>query len=141
MSSAKEQEPIHQIPSVEARSTLKHSITSTDFYLDSMRGEVRKLDIMDVRSVDKVTTTFLYRGVGDSIYYKLKRSFSLATAAVRNKQQRDAIVAASDSLIGDLSSINWKNKYFGLTGSFGANAILYSFQTELFKIGTNAVTP
>src|SRR5687768_13209870 len=57
---------------------LKSSIISTGNYLDSLKGEMDKLDEMEVSNVELIKTTFLYGGAGDSIINKFRNSIAAA---------------------------------------------------------------
>lgn len=113
---------------------LEFSIISTDSYLDSLKREMDELDEMDAHNVNLVKTTFLYKGAGDSIINKLRRSIAASQNAARTEQQKFAIKAASDSLFFETSD-RWKEQMFGLTNPLGASMIIYGLQTELYKIG------
>jgi hypothetical protein len=118
---------------------LKFSIISTDSYLDSLKREMGKLDENDVRNVELVKATFLYNGVGDSIFNKLKRSIAAAENAAKTDQQKIAIISASESLFTATSADKWKEQMFGLTNPLGASMIIYGLQTELYNIGIKAL--
>ncbi len=119
---------------------LKTSIISTDNYMDSLKREMDNLDEMDVHNVELVKITFLYKGAGDSIIYKMKRSIAAAQNVAKTEQQRLAIKAARDSLFTGSSDDKWKEQMFGLTSPLGADMIIYGLQTELYNVGIKALS-
>lgn len=117
---------------------LYHSVIHADTYLDSLKGEMDKMDEMDVTNIELVKTTFLYKGVGDSIFNKLKTSINAAQNAAGTERQKAVIQAANDSLF-NVPADKWKEQFFGLTNPLGASMIIYGFQTELYRIGMEAL--
>jgi len=118
---------------------LQFSIVSTDSYLDSLKKEMDKLDENDVRNVDFVRATFVYKGVGDSIIKKVKGSILTALNAAKSERQKSEIKSASDSLFWEPSVDTWKEETFGLTNPPGASMIIYGLQTEIYRIGVKAL--
>lgn len=116
------------------------TFTSTDNYLDSLKTEMDKLDEMDVRNVELVKSTFLYKGVGDTIVNKLKASIVAAQSIARTETQKKAIKVSSDSLGIEPNSDLWKEQTFGMTNPLGASMVLYGLRMELHKIGRIALT-
>lgn len=119
---------------------LDSSINSTDNYLDSMKREMDQLDVMHPRNIELVSAIFLYRGVGDSIFNKLKRSIVIAQSSAKTEQQKLAIKAASDSLFTQPSADKWKEHKFGSLNSLGASVIIYGLQKDLHNIGMQAIS-
>ena len=116
------------------------TIIRTDNYLDSLKKEMDKLDEMDVNNVQLVKSTFLYKGASDTIINKLKGSISAALIVAKSEKQKAAIKVASDTLGIEPNADTWKEQAFGLTNPLGANMVLYGLRTELYKIGTEALS-
>jgi hypothetical protein len=117
----------------------KATFTSADNYLDSMKTEMDKLDEMDVHNVELVKSTFLYKGVGDTIINKLNRTIATAQVVARTEKQREAIKAVRDSLGIEPNPEAWKEQLFGMTNPLGASMVLYGLRTELYSIGIKAL--
>lgn len=119
--------------------TFRATVTGTDNYLDSLKTEMDKLDEMDIQNVELVKTTFLYKGVGDTIASKLNASIAAAQSVARTDIQRAAVKNSSDSLGIEPNPDTWKEQAFGMTNPLGASMILYGLRTELYKIGIEAL--
>jgi hypothetical protein len=119
--------------------TFRATFSSADNYLDSLKSEMDKLDEMDIRNVALVKSTFLYKGVGDTIVSKFKASLAAAQSIARTEPQRTAIKASSNSLGIDPSPDTWKEQTFGMTNPLGASMVLYGLRAELYKIGLKAL--
>ena len=119
--------------------TFRAIVTSTDNYLDSLKTEMDKLDEMDIHNVELVKTTFLYKGVGDTIVSKLKASIAAAQSVARTDTQRAAVKISSHSLGIEPNPGTWKEQTFGMTSPLGASMILYGLRTELFNLGMKAL--
>ena len=117
---------------------LYNLIIATDTYLDSLKGEMDKLDEADINNVESVKTIFLYKGAGDSIINKMKRSIEAAQKNTSTERGKIGIKATSDTLF-NVSAEKWKEQTFGLTNSLGASMILYGLQTQLYAIGIKSL--
>lgn len=122
-----------------ALQTFKANLISADNYLDSLKTEMDKLDEMDVHNVELVKSTFLYKGAGDSIIYKLNNTIATAQAVAKTEKQKAAIKASGDSLGIAATPDTWKEQTFGLTNPLGASMILYGLRAELYNIGMKAL--
>lgn len=118
---------------------LHSSITQTATYLDSLKREMDRLNADDVNNVEHVKRTFLYNGVGDSVFNKLKSSIAIAEAITETRQGKIAIKNMRDSILKEPNIYKWKEEYFSLTNSLGASMILYGFQSELYRIGIESL--
>lgn len=126
-----EQQQLHELETI---------ITGTDNFLDSLKTEMDKLDELDVRNMELVKSTFLYKSIGDSIISKLTRSIAIAQTIAKTEKQKAAIKALSDTLGIQPNPEKWKEQTFGLNNSLGASMILYGLRMELFTIGTKSLT-
>jgi len=117
----------------------RETFSNADHYLDSIKTEMDKLDEMDVHNMELVKSTFLYKGVGDTIVSKMKASVAAAQSVARTEAQRAAIKNASDSLGIAPNTDRWKEQTFGMANTLGASMILYGLRTELYKIGMEAL--
>jgi hypothetical protein len=114
---------------------LHASLADTDSYLDSIKKEMNAMDPMDVNKLELINATFLYRGVGDSIFNKLKSSIGIAHNATKTERGRAGIQALNDSLFKEPDRYKWQEQYFNNTGALGAVVILNSLQSQLYAIG------
>ncbi|RPD43445.1 hypothetical protein [Paracnuella aquatica] len=119
--------------------TFKTTIASADDYMDSLKTEMDKLDEMDVQNVEQVQSTFLYKGVGDSIINKLNRILAAAQVVARTEEQKVAIKVMSDSLGMEPNPDAWKEQVFGLTNPLDVSMVLYGLRIELYRIGMKAL--
>jgi hypothetical protein len=120
--------------------TFKATLTSTDNYLDSLKTEMDKLDEMDVRNVELVKSTFLYKGVGDSIIGKLRSTIVAAQTLAKTEKQKAAIKTSSDALGIEPNPDKWKEQAFGMTDPLGISMVLSGLRTELHKMAMKVLT-
>lgn len=118
---------------------LHSSITQTATYLDSFKREMDRLDAIDEDNVEHVKRIFLYNGVGDSVFNKLKRSIAIAEEITLNQQSKIAIKNMRDSIFNKPDINKWREGYFRLTNPLGASMVLYGFQSELYRIGMESL--
>lgn len=111
------------------------TITQTGMYLDSVKKEMDRLDANDVKNVAYVKNTFLEKGVGDSLFNKLRSCIQLTEQAAASQESKTTIAKKRESIFNEPDTQKWKQQYFGLTNPLGASMILYGFQTELYEIG------
>jgi uncharacterized lipoprotein NlpE involved in copper resistance len=119
--------------------TFKATITNTDNYLDNLKAEMDKLDEMDVKNVQLAKSTFLYKGVGDTIINRLNHTIATAQDVARTEKQKAAIKTVTDSLGIGPNPDAWKEQVFGLTNPLRASMVLYGLRTELYRIGIKAL--
>ncbi|MDX5348034.1 MAG: hypothetical protein LPJ89_10815, partial [Hymenobacteraceae bacterium] len=113
---------------------LYFTITRTSKYIDSLRNEMNKLDEMGTKNVKFVKDIFFNNGVGDSVFYQVRQSYSLAidialadTTKSRLKNVRETFSEES------------KKQFFELNNPLGVNTILYGIESELIKDGTRSL--
>ena len=109
-------------------------ISETSNYIDSLKLEMNKLDDKDLQSTSLVKKIFLNDGIGDSVFNKVKFSYTQAintsitdTTKLRLKKALDTYTAET------------KKQFFGMNGPLGVNMILYGIQSELIKDGTKSL--
>jgi hypothetical protein len=119
---------------------LEATVSGTVKFLDSMRWEMNRMDIMDVNNFERVRILFLYKGPGDTLLNKLKSSSTLAINSARTITTKSAIKSVSDSLLLEQDAMKWKAHYFEPTNSLAASMILYDLQTELLKMGKLSIS-
>lgn len=111
------------------------SLTMTSKYIDSLRAEMDKLDNMDTKNVELIKEKFLFEGVADSVFNKMRQSYSLAI---------DIAVAETTKLrlkkVLETYNEEMKKQLFGLSSPLGVNMILYGIQSELIKDGTSSLS-
>ncbi|MCD9014396.1 hypothetical protein [Parachryseolinea silvisoli] len=111
------------------------SLVKTSTYIDSLRGEMNKLDDMDIRNVELVKNMFINNGLGDSLFNQVRKSYSLAVD-----------IAPADTLKSRLKNVRetyseeTKKQFFGSNGPLGVNMVLYGIESELIKDGSRSLS-
>ena len=108
-------------------------------YMDSLKTEMNKLDNSDVNNVGLIKEIFLTNGIGDSLFDKLKLSYSLAEDVARTAEKKSAIRNSRTNILNEQDIDQRKNQYFGLNGPEGIEWMLYGFETELLKVGLESL--
>jgi hypothetical protein len=114
--------------------SLNISINNTVQYIDSLRDEMEKLDNLDINNTEFVKRTFLNNGIGDSIFNKVKSSYTFAIDIASSDTTKSRLTIVRDSYNSDT-----KNQFFELNGPLGVNMILYGIETELIRDGTKSL--
>jgi len=114
---------------------LYSSITKTSKYIDSLRIEMDKLDALDTKNIELLKQMYLYNGIGDSVFNKVKRSYSITI---------DIAIADTTKLrlrkAQEIFSKETEKQFFELNSSLGINMILYGIESELIKDGSRCLT-
>lgn len=111
------------------------SLVKTSTYIDSLRGEMNKLDDMDIRNVELVKNMFINNGLGDSLFNQVRKSYSLAVD-----------IAPADTLKSRLKNVRetyseeTKKQFFESNGPLGVNMVLYGIESELIKDGSRSLS-
>jgi hypothetical protein len=113
---------------------LYSNVSKTSKYIDSLRKEMDKLDGMDTKNIELIKQIFLYNGIGDSVFVKVKHSYSLTidiavadTTKARLRKVKETYTEES------------KKQFFELNGPLGVNMILYGIESELIKDATRCL--
>jgi len=113
-------------------------VENANYFMDSIKSEMDKLDPMDVQNVELIKNTFVYKGIGDSLFDRINTSIEYAENISISLQQKNKIKAAQDSLF-DKPNAQLAEELFSLTNSLGASMIICGFQTELYRISMLAL--
>ena len=111
---------------------LHSDLTKTAKYIDSLRIELDKLDDMDTKNIDLIRQMFITDGIGDTIFNKVKHSYSLTIQMALTDKLRSRLKKVQDTYTGET-----RNQLFGLNGPLGVNMILSGIESELIKDGTS----
>ena len=113
---------------------LYFSITKTSEYIDSLRSEMNGYNDMDLNNSDFSERVFLNLGIGDSVFNKVKLSYSLAID-----------IAISDTTKSRLKSVRGnftektKTMLFEIGTPLMVNMVLYGIESELIKDGIRSL--
>ncbi|GAA0879034.1 hypothetical protein GCM10009119_20020 [Algoriphagus jejuensis] len=109
-------------------------VTKTSLYIDSLRKAMDKLDDMDTKNIELIKQMFLYDGIGDSVFAKVKKSYSLtidiAVADTTKTRLKNVTETYSDET---------QKLFFQQNSPLGVNMILYGIESELIKDGTRCL--
>jgi hypothetical protein len=114
--------------------TLYSSINLTSKYIDSLKMEMNKLDDKDLNNIDLIKKIYLYDGVGDSLFNKVKASYVLTIDIALYDTTKSRLTKVHDTFTDE----NKKN-FFELTNPLGVNMILYGIESELIKDGVRCL--
>jgi hypothetical protein len=92
---------------------------------------MNKLDNMDTRNIELVKDLFLNYGLGDSVFNKVKQSYSLASEIASADTTKLRLMEVRETFSEEM-----KKHFFGLNNPLGVNMILYGVELELIKDGT-----
>lgn len=109
-------------------------IDETTKYIDSLKSEMNKLDDKDLKNTDLIKKIFLNDGVGDSVFNKVKLSYSFAIEIALADTTKSRLKKAQD-----IYTTETKKQFFELNGPLGVNMILYGIESELIKNGTKSL--
>lgn len=110
------------------------SISKTSKYIDSLKTEIDKLDAMDIKNIDLIKKIYLNDGVADSLFNKVKSSYTFALSTSLTDKTKASLTKARDSYTEDT-----KKQFFEMSDPFGVNMILYAIELELIKEGTKSL--
>lgn len=110
------------------------SLNKTTSYIDSLTKEISKLDNQDPKNIELVENIFLNQGIADSIFNKLKRTYSFAIEVA----QADTTKLRMKKVQNDISNFN-KEHLFKMSEPGWCIITLLSFENELIKDGTKSL--
>lgn len=113
---------------------LYSKINGTSNYIDSLKLEMNKLDDKDLQSSTLVKKIFLNDGIGDSVFNKVKLSYTQAIDIALTDTAKSRL-----KKVQDIYTTETKKQFFEMNGPLGANMILYGIQSELIKDGTRSL--
>lgn len=113
---------------------LYSSVFKTSKYIDSLRTEMDKLDEMDTRNVELIKQIFLYDGIGDSVFNKVRYSYSLTIDIAVADTTKTRLRKVKETYNEETQKL-----FFELNSPLGVNIILYSIESELIKDGTRCL--
>jgi len=116
-------------------SDLYSSITMTSLYIDSLRKAMDKLDDMDIKNIELIKQMFLYNGIGDSVFTKVKHSYSLTIDIAVTDSTKTRLKKATETY-----SDETQKQFFQQNGPLGVNMILYGIESELIKDGARCLS-
>lgn len=124
----------HDSTFVNKAGNLYFSIIKTSKYIDSLRIEMSKLDEMDTKNVELVKQMYIHNGIGDSIFNKVKLSYSLVIDMTSVDTDKLRLEKTRETF-----SEETKKQFFELNNPLGVNMILYGIESELIKDGTSSI--
>ena len=104
-------------------------------FIDSLKTEMNKLNESDLNNVEFIKETFLSKGVGDTLFNKLKLSYSLAMDIALTEPKKSEIKTSRDKILNEPNTDQRKNQYFSLNSPNGVSMILYGMECELLNSG------
>jgi len=117
------------------------SIISAKNYMDSLSVELKKLDEKDFKSIDVIEDIFINKGIGDTIFKKLKHSFDLIAGIAKSEKVKKAINDRCLNIIGEPNKESTNdvgsNKFlfFKMHSPQMEIWTLYGFESELVNGG------
>jgi hypothetical protein len=114
---------------------LYSSIAKTSKYIDSLREEMNKLDDMDIKNVELVKKTFLYNGIGDSVFNKVKYSYSCTIDVAIADTTKTRLKKSQEKY-----SEETKKQFFEMNSPLGIYMILSGVESELINDGTSSLS-
>jgi len=115
------------------------AILETVGYLDSLKAEMQELDKLDRANLEGVKEIFLVDGIGDTVFKKIILSYDLTEDIARTADRKSQINKSLKNALSEPNIDASKNQYFGMTAPLGASMILYGFEIEILKIGTETL--
>ncbi|MEX6690164.1 hypothetical protein QTN47_21825 [Danxiaibacter flavus] len=113
---------------------LYSSITKTSAYIDSLRIEMDNLDYMDPKNMELVQRMFLYKGIGDSVFNKIIRSYSLATQVALADSSKSRLIKVQEGFTRDKKIL-----FFEVQTPLGVNMLLYGIELDLIRDGSSSL--
>ncbi len=113
---------------------LYSNINETSKYIDSVKIEIDKLDDQDVKNINVIKKIFLNDGIGDSVFNKVKLSYTYAI----NIALADTMKSSLKN-VQDMYTTETKKQFFELNGPLGINIILGGIESKLIKDGTRSL--
>ncbi len=107
------------------------SITKTSNYIDSLRATTDKLDPINPEGVELIKKEFIDKGMGDSLFDKVKYSYSLAIELAIADSTKTRLQHLKDTYTEEN-----KKLFFEHTGPLATAIILYGMESELLKNGS-----
>lgn len=126
------QQPRDSVFSTNAND-LYWSITNTLEYIDSLRIEMDKLDYMNVKNMEVIQRMFLYKGIGDSVFNKIKYSYSLAAQIALADSSKSRLIKVREGFTRDKKIL-----LFEVQTPLGVNMILHGIEMDLIKDGSKS---
>jgi hypothetical protein len=115
-------------------SDLYSSVTMTSLYIDSLRKAMDKLDNMETKNIELIKQMFLFNGIGDSIFVKVKHSYSLTIDISKSDTTKTRLKKVTETY-----SDETQKQFFQQNSPVGVNIILYGIESELIKDGTRCL--
>ena len=100
---------------------------------------MQKLDKSDRNNTELVKQIFLADGIADTLFDKLKLSYTLAEAIALTPDKKLAIRKSRANALNEPNTDQRKVQYFGMNMPLGTAMILYGFETELLKAGLESL--
>ena len=113
---------------------LYSEIYITAIYIDSINSKVNKLDNKDMRNSKFIKEVFLNEGIGDSIFNKVKASYTNAINIALSDTAKSRLKKVQDTYTNET-----KKQFFEMNEPFGVSMILYGIESELIKDGTRSL--
>lgn len=113
---------------------LHSSINLTSKYIDNLTTEMEKLDNNNTDNVDLIKRTYLYNGIGDSLFNKVKTSYTLAIDIALHDTTKLRLTKVHDTFTEEN-----KKLYFELNSPLGVSMVLYGIESELLKDGARCL--
>lgn len=113
---------------------LYNSIKNTSEYIDSLRAETIGYNDMDVNNIDYSERIYINLGTADSLFKKVKSSYSLAIEIAKADTTKSRLKAVQVNF-----NEKTKTTYFELGTPLMVNMILFGIESELIKDGTRCL--
>lgn len=108
-------------------------------YVDSLRVEMGLLGKKNIENSELINDIFVKQGIADSLFYKIKLSYSLGESIVKLDFDKNEIRNARIKILNEPNTMQMKKQLFGLNNPLGVSMILYGYEVELFKMGNIAL--
>lgn len=109
-------------------STLHHEASTVVQYIDSLRQEMKKLDNADTRNVETIRNIFINNSIGDSVFYKIKKTYRSAIDLASKETTRRMIEQHNTML-----SLETQKHSFELNSPLGVSMLLFGLELQLIQ--------
>jgi hypothetical protein len=111
----------------------------TGFFLDSLRGELNRMDDENTENIFVIEDIFITRRLGDRIYFNIDSITKVAIPLSNTVADQKELTAQRDSLLNPYDPRKWTDNKFGLATPLAASMVLYGIQTGLFRISSTVL--
>jgi hypothetical protein len=121
---------------------LANTINQTRVFIDTLEIQMNNIAFRSITTdveTELIREMFSRNGAGDSLFYKLKSSFSLARDITSSATDKADIQKSANEVLTGNDINKFKRQYFNLNSARGVHIILYGCEIELLNAGIKSL--